>query len=63
MFRFPRILSRQAVVITLALVVTIPVLAYPAEPMGSASAAQLEMIDYFRKSRAEGLRLQEDNTI
>mgnify|MGYP002883436338 FL=1 len=38
MFRFPRILSRQAVVITLAIVVTIPVLAYSAEPMGSASA-------------------------
>lgn len=42
MFRFPRILSRQAVVITLALVVTIPVLAYSAEPMGSTSAAKLE---------------------
>ena len=42
MFRFPRILSRQAVVITLTLVVTIPVLAYSAEPMGSASAAKLE---------------------
>lgn len=31
--------------------------------LDEASAAQLEMIDYFRKSRAEGLRLQEDNTI
>ena len=27
------------------------------------SAAQLEMIDYFRRSRAEGLRMQEENTI
>ena len=31
--------------------------------LDEASAAQLEMIDYFRKSRTEGLRLQEDNTI
>ncbi|SUZ62319.1 uncharacterized protein METZ01_LOCUS15173, partial [marine metagenome] len=35
-------LSRQAVVVTLALVVTIPVLAYSAEPMGSAPAAKME---------------------
>ena len=42
MFRFPRMLSRQAVVVTLALVVTIPVLAYSAEPMGSAPAAKME---------------------
>ena len=27
------------------------------------SAAQLEMIEYFRKSRAEGIRLQDKNTI
>ena len=27
------------------------------------SAAQLEMIDYFRRSRAEGIRMQEENTI
>ena len=31
--------------------------------LDEASAAQLEMIDYFRKSRTEGLRLQENNTI
>ena len=31
--------------------------------LDEASAARLEMIDYFRKSRAEGLRLQKDNTI
>jgi len=30
--------------------------------LDESSAAHLEMIDYFRKSRTEGLRLQKDNT-
>ena len=31
--------------------------------LDEASAARLEMIEYFRKSRADRVRLQEENTI